>query len=63
MLLFFGMNAGGHLGLYLAEFEFRYNKRSALGCNDRDRSFAALSCIIGKHITYKSTGEQKARRA
>lgn len=37
---------------YLAEFEFRYNNRAALGCNDRDRANAALSGIVGKRVTY-----------
>jgi hypothetical protein len=43
----------GHLHRYLAEFEFRYNNREALGCNDRDRSIAALSGIVGKRLTYR----------
>lgn len=47
-----------HLHRYLAEFEFRYNNRAALGCNDRDRSEAAVKGIIGKRLTYKTTGEQ-----
>jgi transposase-like protein len=42
-----------HLHRYLAEFEFRYNNREALGCNDRDRSNAALAGITGKRITYR----------
>ena len=41
-----------HLHRYLAEFEFRYNNREALGCNDRDRSQAALRGIVGKRLTY-----------
>jgi transposase-like protein len=43
-----------HLHRYLAEFEFRYNNRAALGCNDSDRSEAAIKGIIGKRLTYKS---------
>lgn len=42
-----------HLHRYLAEFEFRYNNREALGCNDRDRSQAALRGITGKRLTYR----------
>ena len=42
-----------HLHRYLAEFEFRYNNRAALGCNDTDRSLAALSGIVGKRLTYR----------
>ena len=43
-----------HLHRYLAEFEFRYNNREALGCNDRDRSIAALSGLKGKRLTYRT---------
>lgn len=53
----------GHLHRYLAEFEFRYNNRAALGCNDSDRSTAAMKGIIGKRLTYKSAGEQEAAHA
>jgi hypothetical protein len=45
----------GHLHRYLAEFEFRYNNRVALGCNDADRSAAALKGIVGKRLTYQTT--------
>jgi len=41
-----------HLHRYLAEFEFRYNNRAALGCNDTARSKAALSGIVGKRLSY-----------
>jgi transposase-like protein len=41
-----------HLHRYLAEFEFRYNNREALGCNDSDRSISALKGIVGKRLTY-----------
>lgn len=44
-----------HLHRYLAEFEFRYNNRVALGCNDTDRADALLSGIIGKRLTYQTT--------
>ena len=42
-----------HLHRYVAEFEFRYNNRVALGCNDQDRSVAAISGMVGKRITYR----------
>ncbi len=42
----------GHLHRYLAEFEFRYNHRVALGCNDTDRADALLKGIVGKRLTY-----------
>ena len=41
-----------HLHRYLAEFEFRYNNRVALGCNDADRASAALRGVVGKRLTY-----------
>ncbi|UZK68658.1 IS1595 family transposase [Sphingomonas sp. S1-29] len=43
-----------HLHRYLAEFEFRYNNRIALGCNDADRADALLSGIVGKRLTYQT---------
>ena len=43
-----------HLHRYLAEFEFRYNNRVALGCNDADRADALLSGVIGKRLTYQT---------
>jgi transposase-like protein len=47
-----------HLHRYVAEFEFRYTNREATGFNDRDRSEQALSGIVGKRLTYSSTGFQ-----
>ena len=41
-----------HLHRYLAEFDFRYTNREALGCNDTDRSVAAIKGIVGKRLTY-----------
>lgn len=46
-----------HLHRYLAEYEFRYNNRASLGCNDTDRSVAALSGIVGKRLKYNPTYE------
>jgi hypothetical protein len=42
-----------HLHRYVAEFEFRYNNRVALGCGDGERSVAALKGVAGKRLTYK----------
>lgn len=42
-----------HLHRYLAEFDFRYNYRTALGFNDADRAAAALKGIEGKRLTYR----------
>jgi len=44
-----------HLHRYLAEFEFRYNNRVALGCNDTDRADTLLNGIIGKRLTYQQS--------
>ena len=45
-----------HLHRYLAEFEFRYSNRAALGCNDAERADALLTGIIGKRLTYQTVG-------
>jgi len=41
-----------HLHRYLAEFDFRYTNRVALGINDSERSDNALRGIVGKRLTY-----------
>jgi transposase-like protein len=41
-----------HLHRYLAEFDFRYNERSALGVEDTERTAKALKGIGGKRLTY-----------
>jgi transposase-like protein len=43
-----------HLHRYLAEFDFRYSNRVALGYNDADRADALLSGIVGKRLTYQT---------
>jgi transposase-like protein len=45
-----------HLHLYLAEFDFRYSNRAALGCNDVDRADTLLRGIVGKRLTYQRIG-------
>ncbi len=42
-----------HLKRYLAEFDFRYNERVALGVSDGERTGKALKGIVGKRLTYK----------
>ena len=42
-----------HLHRYLAEFDFRYNHRVALGCSDIDRTIAAVKGIEGKRLMYR----------
>jgi hypothetical protein len=46
-----------HLHRYLAEFEFRYNNRTALGCTDAERTMRAMAGISGKRLTYRRTNE------
>ena len=46
-----------HLNRYLAEFDFRYNTRSALGIDDTQRANELLRGIAGKRLTYRRTGE------
>ncbi len=42
-----------HLHRYLAEFDFRYNNRSKLGCEDAERTARAMSGIVGKRLKYR----------
>lgn len=44
-----------HLHRYLAEFEFRYSNREAVGINDAARSARALEGIVGKRLTYRDS--------
>lgn len=46
-----------HLHRYIAEFDFRYNRRTALGWDDATRTDAALKGIEGKRLTYRRIGE------
>lgn len=41
-----------HLHRYLAEFDFRYNNRSANGIEDGERATFALRGVVGKRLTY-----------
>jgi len=42
-----------HLHRYLAEYDFRFNHRVALGYNDGDRAALAVKNAAGKRLTYK----------
>ena len=44
-----------HLKRYLAEFDFRYNERAALGTDDVGRTTKALAGAKGKRLTYRRT--------
>ena len=48
-----------HLKRYLAEFDYRYNEREALGMSDADRMEKSVQGIVGRRLTYRRTrGEQ-----
>jgi hypothetical protein len=42
-----------HLHRYLAEYDFRYSYRVALGYSDDARTTEALKGIVGKRLTYR----------
>jgi transposase-like protein len=43
-----------HLHRYLAEFDFRFNNRVALGIHDAERADRALLGVVGKRLTYRT---------
>jgi transposase-like protein len=47
--------AHNHLHRYLAEFDFRYNNRKALGVEDCERANKILLGVVGKRLTYETT--------
>jgi hypothetical protein len=49
--------AHNHLHRYLAEFDFRYNNRVALGMEDSQRTDKMLQGVVGKRLTYQTTAE------
>lgn len=44
-----------HLNRYMAEFDFRYNNRKALGVDDAARADILLRGVVGKRLTYETT--------
>jgi transposase-like protein len=44
-----------HLKRYLAEFDFRYNERAALGIDDETRADRLIRGIVGKRLMYKDS--------
>ena len=44
-----------HLKRYLAEFDFRYNEREALGVSDMARADSLVRGIVGKRLTYRDS--------
>jgi transposase-like protein len=49
-----------HLKRYLAEFDFRYNEREALGVNDEARADRLIRGIVGKRLTYRDSSRVAA---
>jgi transposase-like protein len=41
-----------HLHRYLAEFDFRYSNRIAVGCDDHERADRMLRGVVGKRLKY-----------
>ena len=46
-----------HLHRYLSEFDFRYNRRTALGVSDTERTEMLLAAIRDKRLTYRRISE------
>jgi len=44
-----------HLHRYLAEFDFRYSNRIALGVDDQDRADKTIKGMVGKRLTYRQS--------
>lgn len=49
-----------HLHRYLAEFDFRYSNRVALGVNDVQRAILAIKAADGKRLTYNQSRAARA---
>ena len=49
-----------HLKRYLAEYDFRYNERAALGVNDEARADRLIRGIVGKRLMYKARASRSA---
>ncbi len=47
-----------HLHRYLAEFDFRYSNRIAVGVDDKARADTLLAGVVGKRLTYRTTDRQ-----
>src|SRR5262249_45496167 len=49
-----------HLHRDLAEFDFRYNNRSRLGIEDKERAQKAIAGAKGKRLTYRRPDETES---
>jgi hypothetical protein len=47
-----------HLHRHLAEFDFRYSHRIALGVDDEQRADRIVRGIVGKRLTYRTTNRE-----
>jgi transposase-like protein len=47
-----------HLHRYLAEFDFRYSNRIALGVDDQDRADKTVLGLVGKRLTYRQSSSR-----
>jgi len=47
-----------HLKRYLAEFDYRYNEREALGVTDEMRMKKSIPGIVGRRLTYRRTDKE-----
>jgi transposase-like protein len=47
-----------HLKRYLAEFDYCYNEREALGVDDATRMAKSIPGIVGKRLTYRRTDKE-----
>ena len=45
-----------HLPRYLAEFDFRYNRRASLGVSDTERAHDAIKGAAGRRLMYHQAG-------
>ena len=52
-----------HLHRYVAEFDFRYSERAALGVDDTNRAEKALKGVVGKRLTYRTSGQRPSSSA
>jgi hypothetical protein len=48
-----------HLHRYVAEFDFRYSNRVALGTNDMERAEKLAKGIVGKRLTYRRPNDAR----
>jgi transposase-like protein len=52
-----------HLKRYLAEFDFRYSNRVALGIDDEMRASRIVTGAKGKRLTYRTTNRERRAQA